>query len=492
MGAKLSAKDFFNNNISASTLEKNNESRSAFSSSNKSENNFSPKPLELNETSSDTKLADEQDASSPQSELSEQEPKTCLFNENSVLLSILEKIRYKHKFSFEEAVIFSRDKIELLLNSLAECKDENLEAFANAIPYEDLPLIPSSFSLSLYREEIDRLHFIAKLRNGYKFFEKSFLIFQVNFPNYSFQNFLTFLKNDLLEKENKLQQPRPLFMQDSILDFANFSSREKDLLISFIDKYLSLSRDNIDFSLKAFYKKYHIIETSPLALSLEAAIFAEYDINLLIKNIDIFKENLTEYPDVAQVKIFEKIVDDNNLENHYKLSLYKILRDKYFRDKSKIDIINSLSERCLSTYKIWLISDSLFLHCMGQDKKLKFLLSNVDVCLDEAKLSENILALRFADFIIISSKLHDEQVIYYDNASFNKLLEENYSYEELASPTFDIVLARQVIDAFRKNQPVLLSLKDNERNFSRRFFDWVSGKEQSLEDAPQGIIKRFF
>ncbi len=493
MCAKLSAKSIFDNKVTQADTNTSNSTNNLSSeyaedketsiSLENSKLNADLEKSDLSVTETDDKL--EELSLTPADKLSTAHNFTILDNS-------LEKIRSSHKFSYEESLIFSRDKIEQLLNSLAECKETNLDFFANAIPFSDLALIPAAFSLSLYHEEIDRLNRIAMNRINYKFFEISFLIFQIYFPNPALQELLSSMCDSLIGEENKSSSNRPLFMQNSILDFANFKTNERQLLESFIDKYYQdLSNDRIN-NIEGFYKKYNLIDTSPFTLLLEAAIFAEGKIETIYDNKEILQDNINEYPPAAQVKIIDRIIEDESLENIEKLALYKIIRSKYFSNRDHLDIINSISDRNLNTFKLWLISDVLYLHCSGHDKKLKFLLLNIDACLDHAELGSNILALRFKDFVLISHSSISDFVIYYDNASFSRLLEENYTYEDLANPNFPIVLARQVLDAFRKNQPVRLSLNDLEKDYSRRFYDWVAGKKQSIEDAPQGIINRFF
>lgn len=414
----------------------------------------------------------------------------------TVFLEILGRVRDLHLLPDEKELTSSPERIDEFLNHLAECPPEKLPLFADCLSSEELDQVPAAFGLSLYREEMERLRSIAFRRLSWHFFERSSLIFQTLFPNAALQELLADMQLRLLKEERSTGRPRPLFVQDSLIDLVEYAGDEKALLLSLLDAAGHFFKKERRVSLSAFFKKYRIVEEEPFSLSFEALFFSRTDARYAEVEADRLRAHFSSYPAPARTLIAENIIlGEEQISSEGKLELYQFLRRFCHEGNSGASLLSSLSEKAKRSFRLWLISDKLYVHCSEAEGKLKFLLTNLDRCLDLAEWEDGSLALRFESFVLLSSPDSPEEVVYYDLPHFEeamRTLQNEHSIRELTDSDLPFPHARQVIDAFIKNRPVRLLLDPQERESARRFYDWVSGKKQSLGDAPQGILKRFF
>ncbi len=400
-----------------------------------------------------------------------------------------DRIRRTHRLPHEKTYLFKEGSIDQLLSRLTRMSDDEVSHFGRGLSSDELAQLAAAFAYNLYAVERKRIHQICLERCSWLSFSRAFNVFQSIFPNPDLQKLLSDMAFQLRFEEGKGQR-RPLIFKNCFVDFAPLNGNERDLLAALVQQ-AGHAQDQGE-SLEAFCERYQILMQTPFGESFIAACFSELPLRFAYQERRLLDRMLLTFPEPAISKIAKKIIADQLLDDDQKLELYHLLRTHLLRPGFEHPAFSRIPEVERQRFKQWFISDVLYQYCGGDDARFKFLVPNLDRCLDIAQVGQT-LALRFRGFaILLNADPHSTALYYYDDASLKRLLENNYSMDRLALPDFPMRSANEAIDAFVKDQPIRLGLLADEIRGAKRYYDWVCGRKQALEDAPHGILSHLF
>lgn len=343
-----------------------------------------------------------------------------------------QRIQNAHPLPSERLQNITRNRLAIFLSDLRMVPPIQLKRWIGRLSPEKLALVFEAIATTSDENTLNRLFLILQQRAGWTLYQYGWKTVQNRFPEPNLLRAFRYLCH-ILKKQGTL---RPHHLEEDVCaDWIQAKDPE-----DCFERLLSHLRDIPATGLEEIRCAYSYSSNTLLWQLLLGQYFR------ICSDPDLYRGR-TQLTDLlpslhpAQVEsILRRIpesealtVEQKNAVARYILQGLPILTPPHPTWKE-------LQDRNLYRYfRRLAVTLCLQEHCAGQEEKLRFYSSHFVRILDIARLSDQALALRFPQFILVDHVNLPRTLYYYSNEGVEAFLRSGREQEELASPDFPLL-----------------------------------------------------
>lgn len=399
-------------------------------------------------------------------------------SENSVnldtkvrLQDALQFIRQTHYLIDEIPGQISRKEVNAFLDQIARLSTKELPVFTNELSSKEISLIYAAFTEPLYREEKQILRDMALFRSSYYTFIIGFTTWQHAFPNADMQLTLN-LVYKYLQSQKDLE--RPVFAKELLADFCSLELSDRIFVqqcVRLLEKELLIKQSYSNLS--DFFQHFAIQSRSAFAATLLGYFFLMVDWTWYVKESRLLFMHLPLMLKEVAAEIVSRMISIDQTASKSKNFLFRQLEQVLAKNQFKKRIWPLVKTELRDSYQRWTIEDKISNHCLNNVLKRAFLLNYIEDILDVANLSQDILAVRFRNFLLIDDANQKERILYYDNATIRDLLAKELPETYLVSPPLGVRMAKDALANHNLQGIIAIVLSDGELKISQMLMNFA-------------------
>lgn len=387
------------------------------------------------------------------------------------LQDALQFIRQTHYLIDEIPGQISRKEVNAFLDQIARLSTNQLPVFTNELSSKEISLIYAAFAEPLYREEKQILRDMALFRSSYYTFIIGFTTWQHAFPNADMQLTLN-LVYKYLQSQKDLQ--RPVFARELLADFCSLELSDRIFVqqtVRLLEKELLIKHNYTN--LNDFFQHFAIQNGSTFAATLLGYFFLMVDWTWYVKESRMLFTHLPLMIKEVAGEIVNRLISIDQTASKSKNFLFRQLEQILSKNQFKKRVWPLVKAELRNSYLRWTIEDKISNHCLNNVLKRAFLLNYIDDILDVANLNQDILAVRFRNFLLIDDANQQERMLYYDNNSIRELLEQELPETYLVSPPLGVRMAKDALANHNLQGIIAIALSDGELKISQMLMNFA-------------------
>ncbi len=395
---------------------------------------------------------------------------------NSKISNSLRKSRERHPYLMERPLSITDQDARRLLDKIVATPSYDIPRLANELNSEEVRYIFHAMLLLDQRDEhlIPALQQIAIQRANWSMYIIAWSTLQRNFPNKNIQKTLELMYSRIISDSNR-SDIKPSSNHRAISEVVNLAKSDA-ALVSDIVKQINQSYNlSPDSGLETFIYVYQILVRSNFGGAVLGEFFRKADILVLYKKAEILCESL-EYmhPGIA-AEILSRIISNRDDINGPKLYIYKYIAEVFLQKHPDHAVWKYLSRDLIRTYKSWYIQDRIISQTQVYPAKSNFLESYLNDIEDVAMINQDIMAIRFENFILLDDRRRGDSLMYYKDEAIKNLLTRGLEERDLVNTKFAESNAKTSISNKSYPDIVLLEILPPQLEYARKFMDRALG-----------------
>lgn len=395
---------------------------------------------------------------------------------NSKISNSLKKSREKHPYLMERPLSITDQDAERLLSKVIDTPMYNIPQLANELNSEEVRYIFHALLLLDQRDEhlVPALQQIAIQRANWSMYIIAWSTLQRNFPNKNIQKTLELMYSKIISDSNR-SDIKPSNNHRAISEIVNLAKSDA-ALVSDVVKQINQSYNlSPDSGLETFIYVYQILVRSNFGGAVLGEFFRKADIFVLYKKAEILCETLEfMHPGIA-AEILSRIISNRDDINGSKLYIYKYIAEIFLQKHPDHPVWKYLSRDLIRTYKSWYVQDKISSQTQVYPAKSNFLESYLGDIEDIAMISQDIMAIRFEDFILFDDRRRGDSLMYYKDEAIKNLLTRGLEERDLVNTKLAEANAKTAISNKSFPEVVLLEILPPQLEFARKFMDRALG-----------------
>ncbi len=397
--------------------------------------------------------------------------------------------RKQHPFIMDRPLQITDEEAYELIEKLRAVPLYQLRDASLDINAEESKRLFHALLLTNDRPTVQAIQQLAVQRAGWSLYTIGWSTLQRNFPHRRIQQTLELVYNTL-ESDPSRSEVRPSYMRKAIGDIINLGKSDAGL-VSDVVRHLNQAYNVApDEGLESFLDDYQILIETPFGGSVLGDFFRRADLPVLYRKKDILCDALPYmHPALAAEVVSRVIASRDDIEGDKKY-IYKQVAEIFLHSQPNHPMWLYMSTDLQRAYKSWYIDDRLESQTAMYPGKREFLQTYSEDIEDVAMLSNDLMAIRFDDFILIDDRRRGDSCIYYDDETVKDLLLKGLDEKDLGNPGIPARDVKEAVNAERSRGVVRLSFTRGALTYSRRFMDRLLG--HSDKRRRENILKNWF
>ena len=400
------------------------------------------------------------------------------FQSNKLKESVY-RVREKHPFLMERPLTITDEDAYALLDKVTNVSRYRVSQLANELNSEEIKFIFHAIEL-LPKEDLDNLNAlqqIAVIRASWSLYTIGWSTLQRNFPERRLQSTLELIYNSLVSDSSRADV-RPAYLYRLIGDLVNLGKSDS-AIVSDVVRNLNQSYNlSPDEGLETFISDYQILVESNFGGQILGDFFRKADLPILYLKKEILCQAMPHMHPAVASEVLSRVIADRDDLCEDKLYIYRQVADKFIHKQVNHPIWSYMSRELNRTYRRWYIHDRLNSHTQIYPAKSTFLETYTEDIEDLAMINQDIMAIRFENFILVDDRRRGDSIIYYHDDAVRDLLMRGLEEKDLANPKLAEIDASRAMQNLERSGVVLLNIIPPALEYSRRFMDHVLGNSR--------------
>lgn len=329
---------------------------------------------------------------------------------------------------------------------------------------------------------------LASQRASWSLYTIGWSTLQRNFPHRWVQQTLELVYNTL-ESDPSRAEVRPSYMRKAIGDLVNLGKTDSGLITDMVRHMNQAYNVSPDEGIETLLVDFQIIVETAFGGAIFGEFFRRADFPVLYYKKEILTQALPYmHPALASEVLSRVIASRDPIENEKKY-LYKQIADIFLHREAKHPMWPYMSADLQRAYRRWYIHDRIDNQTVMYPAKKEFLLTYIEDIEDVAMLTNDLMAIRFDQFILIDDRKRGDGVTYYDNETVKDMLLKGLDEKDLGSSTIPNRDVKEAVNNKRLTGVVRLNFNHGKLQYSRHFMDLLLGHSK---DNRENVLKNWF
>ena len=400
------------------------------------------------------------------------------FHGNKLKQSV-NRTRTKHPYLMERPLTISDEDGYLLIDKVRSVPSYRIDQIANELNSEEIKFV---FHAIMLLDDVDAQTFrslqqIAVIRASWSLYTIGWSTLQRNFPQRKVQSTLELVHTTLISDTTRANV-RPSYSHRAIGDIVNLA-KSNDGFVTDVVRNLNQSYNlSPEEGLETFIAEYQILVDSPFGGETFGEFFRRADLSVLYKKKDILIQSLPYMHPAISSEVISRVISNRDPLEGDKLYIYKQVADIFLHKTNSSPMWKYMSRDLNRTYREWYVGDRVSIQTQSYPAKRDFLDTYTEYIDDVAMVNQDIMALRFENFILMDDRRRGDSLVYYTYDMVKDLILRGYEEKDLANPRFATTNARQALNNNDTDSVILLNVLPPELEYSRRFLDRTLGKSR--------------
>lgn len=309
------------------------------------------------------------------------------------------------------------------------------------------------------------------------------------FPQRKIQQTLELVYNTL-ESDPSRSEVRPSYIRKAIGDIINLGKSDEGLVSDVVRNMNQAYNVSPDEGLESFIEDYQILIETPFGGSVLGDFFRRADLPVLYRKKEILCRALPYMHPAMAAEVVSRVIASRDSIEEDKKYIYKEVADIFLHKEASHPMWLYMSTDLKRAYNRWYIDDRLDNQTTMYPGKWEFLQTYIEDIEDVAMLSNDLMAIRFDNFILIDDRRRGDSCTFYDNETVKELLLQGLDEKDLGNPGIPARNVKEALQSGRLNGVVHLSFAQGYLPSSRQFMDRMLG--HSNKRRRENVLKNWF
>jgi hypothetical protein len=400
----------------------------------------------------------------------------------------LQNVRKKHPYLLERPLTISDDDARNLIDKIRQVPLYKIQELSIDLNSEETKMLFHCLLLINDQQTYRAIQQLAVQRASWSLYTVGWSTLQRNFPHRWIQQTLELVFNTLVSDPSR-REVRPSYMPKCIGDIVNLGKSDDGFVSDIVRNMNQAYNLSPDEGLETFISDYQILVETSLGGAIFGEFFRKADLPVLYKKADILGQSMGYMHPALAAEVISRIIASRDPIEDEKKALYKRIADVFIHSEPNHPIWPYMSADLERAYKRWYINDRIDNQTVMYPGKREFLQTYLDDIEDVAMISNDIMAIRFDQFILIDDRKRGDGVTYYDNQTVKGMLLKGLDERDLGSPNIPSRDVKDAIQSKRLTGVIRLSASQGRLQYSRQFMDLCLGHSKQRE---KNILKNWF